>query len=102
MMRFLGRLHGHGTLVCGDETIGPADFDLDGFTTRPGEVVGSGELRMPATDLQRAFGRRDLRLLTSDGQVFLLRFSGKPSDSRGDAAHIDVTEGLPPAPEWKH
>lgn len=102
MMRFLGRLHGNGTLVCGDETIGPADFDLDGFMTRPGEVVASGELRMPAADLQRAFGRRDLRLLTPNGQVFLLRFSGKQSDSRGDAAHIDVTEGLPPAKQWRH
>ena len=102
MMRFLGRLRGSGTLVCGDETIGAADYDLDGYMTRPGEVVASGELRMPAADLQRSFGRRDLRLLTSDGKVFHLRFSGKPSDSRGDAAHVDVTEGLPPAKEWRH
>ena len=78
--KFLGRLRGNGTLVCGDETIGAADYDLDGYTTRPGEVVASGELRMPAADLQRSFGRRDLRLLTSDGKVFHLRFSGKPSD----------------------
>ena len=101
-MKFLGRLRGNGTLVCGDETIGAADYDLDGYMTRPGEVVASGELRMPAADLQRSFGRRDLRLLTSDGKVFHLRISGKPSDSHGDATHIDVTEGLPPAKEWRH
>jgi hypothetical protein len=102
MMRFLGRLRGSGTLVCGDETIGPADYDLDGYTTRPGQVVASGELRMPAADLQRSHGRRDLRLLTFDGKVLHLRFSGKQSAPYGDAAHIDVTEGLPPASEWRH
>src|SRR5204862_6776370 len=48
MMKFLGRLRGNGTLVCGDEQIGAADYDLDGFMTRPGEVVASGELRMSA------------------------------------------------------
>jgi hypothetical protein len=44
-MRFLGRLH--GTLVCGEETIGPADFDLDGFKTRPGEVVAWANYACP-------------------------------------------------------
>lgn len=101
-MKFLGRLRGSGTLVCGDETIGPAEYDLDGYTVRPGEVVASGELRMPASDLQRSFGRRDLRLLSSDGLVFHLRLSGKHSESHGDAAHIDVTDGLPPAKAWRH
>lgn len=101
-MKFLGRLRGNGTLVCGDETIGPAEYDLDGYTTRPGEVVASGELRMSATDLQRSHGRRDLRLLSSDGRVFHLRFSGKQSESDGDAAHIDVTDGLPDAKDWRH
>ncbi|MCW5733563.1 MAG: hypothetical protein KIS73_05530 [Enhydrobacter sp.] len=101
-MKFLGRLRGTGTLVSGDETIGPAEYDLDGYTTRPGEVVASGELRMPAVDLQRCFGQHDLRLLGSDGRVLHLRFSGKHSESHGDAAHIDVTDGLPPAKDWRH
>ncbi len=102
MMKFLGRLRGNGTLVCGDEQIGPADYDLDGFMTRPGEVVASGELRMPAAALQRARGRHDLRLHTADGRVLHLRFSGKQSDTGGDAVHIDVSEGLPSIKEWRH
>jgi hypothetical protein len=102
MMKFLGRLRGNGTLVSGDEQIGAADYDLDGFMTRPGEVVASGELRMSAADLRRVRGRHDLRLHTSDGRVFRLRLSGKQSDDGGDAAHVDVSEGLPPAKEWRH
>jgi hypothetical protein len=54
MMKFLGRLRGNGTLICSDGQIGAADYDLDGYMTRPGEVVASGELRMPAADLRRA------------------------------------------------
>jgi hypothetical protein len=102
MMKFLGRLRGNGTLICSDGQIGAADYDLDGYMTRPGEVVASGELRMPAADLRRARGRHDLQLQTGDGRILRLRFSGKQSDHGGSAAHIDVTEGLPSAKEWRH
>ena len=52
--------------------------------------------------LQRVFGRHGLRLVTSDGQVLHLRFTGKQSDARGDAAHVDISEGLPPPKKWRH
>jgi len=102
MMKFLGKLRGNGTLICGEGQIGAADYELDGYTTRPGEVVASGELRMPAAELRRAHGRHDLQLYTADGHVLRLRFSGRLSDNGGGAAHIDVTEGLPPAAKWRH
>ena len=101
-MRFLGRMRGSGTLTCGDQTIGPADYELDGYMIRPGADDASGELRMASGELQRVFGRHGLRLVTSDGQVLHLRFTGKQSDARGDAAHVDISEGLPPPKKWRH
>jgi hypothetical protein len=100
-MRFLGKLRGTGTLATADGTIGPADYELDGYVMRPGSVVASGELRMPPAALARAFDRRGLRLVTADGRTLPLRFTGKPSDRGGDAAHVDISEGLPTETEWR-
>lgn len=100
-MRYLGVLRGSGTLACGDETMGRADFDIDGFLTRPGEVVGSGEIRMSPADLNGAFGRTNLLLTTDDGRVLNVRFSGKRVDPSDGAAHADISGGLPPAAEWQ-
>lgn len=100
-MRYLGVLRGSGTLACGEEKMGRADFDIDGFLTRPGEVVGSGEIRMAPDDLNSAFGRTNLQLTTDDGRVLDVRFSGKRLDPSDGAAHADVTSGLPPAAEWR-
>lgn len=38
-MRHLGVLRGSGTLRCGDVVLGPAAYEIDGFCTKPGEVV---------------------------------------------------------------
>lgn len=100
-MRFLGTLRGTGVLAAGEDTIGPADYDLDGYLQQ-GEVVASGELRMPAEGLNKAFGRRDLRLLTKDGHQLHLRFSAKLLGPDTNAAHIDVQTGLPPPAQWRH
>jgi len=100
-MQYLGVLRGSGTLACGDEAMGPAEFEIDGFRTLPGEVVGSGEIRMAPADLDRAFGRTGLQLTTDDGQVLEVRFSGKRLDSSQGAAHADISGGLPPAAKWK-
>ncbi len=97
-MRFLGKLRGTGTLVSGDETIGQAEYELDGYVMRPGSVVASGELRMPSASLAEALLRRDLRLLTGDGRTLQLRITGKPA---GDAVHIDIAEGLPAERDWR-
>jgi hypothetical protein len=100
-MRFLGKLCGSGTLANADGTIGQAEYELDGYVMRPGAVVASGELRMPPAALARAFERRDVHLVTADGRTLPLRFTGRPSDRGGDAAHIDISEGLPDETEWR-
>lgn len=94
-MKLLGRLRGSGSLLRRDDTIGPAEYDLDGFTVQPGAVVASGEL-------QRSLGRRDVWLPSSDCLVFYLRLGGKHSELHVDADHIDVTDNLPPATAWRH
>ena len=81
-MKHLGRIQGGGDLKCGDETLARADYDFDGYLMRPGEVVGSGELRMPSDTLREVFGRGDLHLLTDDGRLLSLRFSRKPARPR--------------------
>src|SRR5258708_33077038 len=75
--------------------MGRADYDIDGFLPRPGEVVGSGEIRMSPEALNNAFGRQALRLTTDDGRVLEVRFSGKRLDPASDAAHADITGQLP-------
>jgi len=61
-MRFLGKLRGSGTLTAADGTIGPADYELDGYLMRPGAVVASGELHMAAGALEATVDRQGLRL----------------------------------------
>ena len=100
-MRHLGVLRGSGTLSCGGVVLGPADYEIDGFCTRPGEVVGSGEIRMAPAELANAVGRRDLELTTEDGRILALRFSGSRVDPRLGAAHADILAGLPAADEWR-
>ena len=100
-MRFLGKLCGSGTLASADGAIGPADYELDGYVIRPGAIVASGELRMAAAELARAFDRHGVRLVTADGRTLPLRFTGKPSDRGGDIAHVDISEGLPTETEWR-
>ena len=99
-MKFLGKLRGSGTLATVDETIGPADYELDGYLMRPGAVVASGELHMATDALKASFDRRGLRLVTADGRVLPLRFTGKSSTRLGGIAHVDISEGLPDEKEW--
>ena len=100
-IRHLGTLRGSGTICCGGMVLGPADYEIDGFCTRPGEVVGSGEITMAPAELANAFGRRDLELTTEDGKVLALRFSGGRLQPRVAVAHADITSGLPPEDEWR-
>jgi hypothetical protein len=100
-MRHLGVLRGSGTLSSGGVVLGRAEFEIDGFCTRPGEVVGSGEIRMGSTDLGEAFGRKDLLLTTDDGKVLAVRFSSRRRDATAGAAHADIVGGLPAAGDWR-
>jgi hypothetical protein len=100
-MRYLGSLRGGGVLSCATGSLGRADYELDAYAMKPGEVVASGELRMPAAALNEAFGRRDLQLLTDDGRTLTVRFSGKRPNAESDAAHVDVAGDLPDAKQWQ-
>lgn len=99
-MRHLGVLRGSGTLRRDEVVLGSADYEIDGFCTKPGEVVGSGEIRMAPAELANAIGRRDLELTTEDGRILTLRFSGGRFDPRRGAAHADILAGLPAEDEW--
>lgn len=100
-IQFLGRLTGAGTLACDGEAMGHATFEIDGFRTRTGEVVGSGEIRMSPAELDRAFGRTNLTLTTDEGRVLAVRFSGKRHNASENAAHADITGDLPAAKHWR-
>lgn len=101
-MRYLGELHGAGHLKIGDQTIGRADYEIDGYMVRVGEVTGSGEIRMSAESLKEIFGRTDVLLETHDGRLLGIRFSEKRLQPASDTAHVDVTGDLPPASDWHH
>lgn len=99
-MRHLGVLRGSGTLRRGGVVLGLVDFEIDGFCTKPGEVVGSGEIRMAPAELANAFGRRDLELTTEEGKILALRFSGSRRGAEAGAAHADIVGGLPAEDDW--
>ena len=100
-MKLLGKLQGTGTLASADGPLGPAEYELDGYLMRPGEVVASGELRMKSPALQDVYARRGLHLVTADGRILSLRFTGKLGERDGRIAHIDVYQGLPAETEWR-
>ena len=100
-MRYLGALRGAGTLRCGGEAVAPAEYDLDGYAVPPRGVAASGELRLAPEVLRRVFGRRDLQIVTEDGRSFGFRFSEKKLTAGDAAAHVDLTDGLPDAQEWR-
>jgi hypothetical protein len=100
-MRYLGALRGAGSLRCCGEVLAPAEYDLDGYLVPPHGVAASGEIRIAPDVLRRVFGRRDLELVTEDGRSLGFRFSEKKLLAGDDAAHVDLTAGLPTAQEWR-
>lgn len=100
-MQYLGVLRGSGVLAFGDESFGRVDFDIDGYLTKQGEVLGSGEIRMPPERLEHAFGRSGLKLTTDDGRVLTVRFSAKRHDPASGAEHADIGGELPEAKAWR-
>jgi hypothetical protein len=64
-------------MASGSENWAASEYEIEGYLRPSGEVVGSGEIRMPVEALGRAFGRKDLYLTTDDGRVHSVRFSGK-------------------------
>jgi len=101
---YVGALRGEGTLVgtADDCELGRAEYDIGAFRDFSRELVASGELRMSPQALGQAFGRQDLMLRTDSGLRLALRFSGKRLAVGTDAAHVDVTQGLPAPADWPH
>jgi hypothetical protein len=101
-VRYLGRIAGSGRLKRGDEILGRAAYDFDGFTGPRGGYVSSGEIRLEPSDLQAVFGPGGVQLLTDDGRLLDLRFSQKKLDLAADVAHVEVTGDLPRTQEeWR-
>ncbi len=99
---YLGRLAGAGSVQIDGETIARAAYDFDGFATPHGGVTASGELRLTAADLEAVFGRAGVQLLTDEGRLLDLKFSEKELPAGTDAAHVDVSGGLPRSlAEWR-
>jgi hypothetical protein len=101
-MTYVGALRGEGMLVgtADGGELGRAEYDIGAFINHTKMLVASGELRMPPQSLQQAFGRQDLVLRTDSGFDLKLSFSSKRIAAGSDAAHIDVTAGLPDPADW--
>jgi hypothetical protein len=99
-MKYLGALRGSGLLSTLEEALGRADFEIEGYLLKPGEVVASGELRMTPEELVHAFGQPNLKLRTDDGRVLSIRFSAKKLSPASTAAHADFSGDLPIESAW--
>jgi hypothetical protein len=101
-MHYLGGLRGGGVLTCGDQPLARAEYDIDGYFTKPDRVTGSGEIRTSPEVLKEVFGRRDLVLRTDDGRTLTLYFTEKRLAAASDVAHVDVSGDLPARSDWRH
>jgi hypothetical protein len=101
-LRYLGGISGQGVVKQNGKTIAPAKFDLDGYYRPAVGVTGSGEIELSGNVLQGLFGRTDLELLTDQGLLLALRFSGSAPPVGGDIAHVEVTSQSPTAlGDWR-
>jgi hypothetical protein len=102
-MRYLGKLSGTGLVRRNGVEIARASYDFDGYQQSSRGVTCSGEIRLAPAELEGIFGFRDVQLLTDEGRVLDLKFSGKKLPAGSDAAHVDVSGQLPTAGQsWRH
>ncbi|MGO9135331.1 MAG: hypothetical protein ACLP8A_14970 [Methylovirgula sp.] len=101
-MRYLGRVSGHGLVMCDGKSVARAAYDFDGYLRPKTGVMSCGEIRLDASALKDVFGRLDVQLQTDDGRLFDIRFSEKKLESSADSAHVDVTGELPGQQDWRH
>jgi hypothetical protein len=100
-MQYLGGISGNGVLVLDGKDVATAYYDFDGFLRPSKELVSCGEIRLAARALKEVFGRANLQIRTDDGRLLTLKFSEKTLNSAADAASVDVSGDLPPAPHWR-
>lgn len=98
-MRYLGEFSGAGMLKCDGEEVVRTTYELELFHDERAGLSSSGEIRLSATVLEALFGRPNIQLLTDDGHLLDLRFSGKTLPSASEFAHVDVTGELPAVPQ---
>jgi hypothetical protein len=89
-MRYLGGIVGVGVLKCEGKDIARASYDLDGFFDRLAGMKSSGEIRSSPAALKDVFGRKNVQLLTDEGQLLNLSFSEKALPPGSPVAHVDV------------
>lgn len=94
-MKYLGTLAGEGCILHDGMDLTRAQFEFDGYSTSHAGVICSGELRMPAVMLERAFLLRTVQLRTDDGRMLEVRFSDNKIRPDQDAAHVDVRGEIP-------
>jgi hypothetical protein len=101
-MRYLGKLTGTGVVRRNGAEIARASYDFDGYHQNHFGVTCSGEIRLPPDALGGIFGCRGVQLLTDEGRLLDLRFSGKDLPAGSEAAHVDVSGQLPTAAQtWQ-
>jgi hypothetical protein len=102
-MRYLGGNIGAGTLKCNGQDIARAFYDFDGFFDKRAGLTSCGEIRASPDALKGLFDRKNVQLLTDDGQLLDLRFSEKALPPASRVAHVDVTgTQLSARPTWRH
>lgn len=102
-LRYLGGISGSGTLCCDGRDLARASYAFDGYLESSRTILASGEVRAPAGALNRIVGRRDVKLRTDDGRVMTIKLSEQSLAEACDAAHVDVTAGMPETLKgWRH
>jgi hypothetical protein len=99
---YLGHIAGEGMMTCDGVAVGRVAFDFEGYSRPGGQIMSSGEIEAAPADLQAAFGRPRVQLLTDAGQLLDLKFSEKVLNLKGGVALVEVSGDLPKSREhWR-
>ena len=99
-MRYLGKLTGSGTVKGPGVENACATYEFEGFSRKPGDITGSGEITLAPAVLRSLFGRSGVQLHSDCGRVFTLKFSDKELPA-SDCANVEIIGGLPAEQAWR-
>lgn len=98
-MIYLGQLAGVGSLVSAELPVQPVAYELDGFRTKQGFVLASGELCATGGTLDDYVGLKDVAVVIEDGRRLGIMI-GAEVEAVSGARHVEVlAKGLMPS-EW--
>ena len=84
------------------EALARVAYEFDGYSRPGGQIMSSGEIEARAADLQAAFGRSGVQLLTDDGLLLDIKFSQKALSAQSVVAQVEVRGDLPKSREnWR-